>query len=506
MTSRRLPGPNFLWLMCDELRPDGVGCYGNKWGVVDTPNLDSLAENGTRFDRFFVNSPICVSSRMAYLTGRRPAVTGAYGNEASYRWFPPDQYLNQRRQIPQTFVEMLADAGYVTHNLGKQHLNGSLEPFEASDTSNADQWQLMQQVGRIGLEVQRNAVGSAIGGIWPTDHDYPHDALAAQAAEWLAAAPTDKPWMLRVSFLQPHTPVVVPEPFANQFVDQHWVDSGDATETVSAFERNFGDVTRPSDADDEWISLARARYYGLAAWLDHQIGRILSALDRSGQRDETVVVFCSDHGAGLGERGIWAKHVFAPQVQGSPLILAGAGIDRGGLRNDLCEAVDFAPTILGLAGVGPIAPLDGRDLMATETGGPVFGAIGYGLRDCLAQPMTQNGRWPDGRGWPQRFCVREGSYRLDRSTRIDGQFVAADDSDADVFLADSQADPEEVCNLTDDPEYSEVRDRLLSLLENHVADAAAPELDDFYEAWPSIIEEMIAQRLSPTESSGEGHD
>lgn len=89
---------------------------------------------------------------------------------------------------------------------------------------------------------------------------------------------------------------------------------------------------------------------------------------------------------------------------------------------------------------------------------------------------------PDGRGWPQRFCVREGSYRLDRSTRIDGQVIDSNDADADVFLADSRTDPEEVCNLTDKPACREVHDRLLSLLENHIADAADPELDDFYEA------------------------
>ena len=332
MTRHQPRQPNVLWLMCDELRPDGVGCYGNKWGVVDTPNLDSLAETGTRFDRFFVNSPICVSSRTAYLTGRRPTVTGAYGNEASYRWFPPETCTPQQQETPETFVQMLAGAGYVTHNLGKQHLNRLLEPFETSDTSNADQWRLMQAVSQDGVDIQRNGVGSAIGGVWPTGHEYPHDALADQAGAWLAEVPTDKPWLLRVSFLQPHTPVVVPEPFASRFVDQDWTTPGDTRASVSAFEQNFGDVTRPSDVDDEWISLARARYYGLAAWLDHQIGQVLSALQESGQRDSTVVVFCSDHGAGLGERGNWAKHVFAPQVQGSPLIVAGVGIDQGVLR------------------------------------------------------------------------------------------------------------------------------------------------------------------------------
>ncbi len=500
MTRCQTRQPNVLWLMCDELRPDGVGCYGNKWGVVDTPNLDSLAETGTRFDRFFVNSPICVSSRTAYLTGRRPAVTGAYGNEASYRWFPPETFAPQPEETPETFVEMLADAGYVTRNLGKQHLNRLLEPFETSDTNNADQWRLMQAVSEIGVDIQRNGVGSVVGGVWPTGHEYPHEALADQARAWLAEAPTDKPWLLRVSFLQPHTPVVVPEPFASRFVDQDWTTPRDTRASVSAFEQNFGDVTRPSDVDDEWISLARARYYGLAAWLDHQIGRVLSALDESGRRDSTVVVFCSDHGAGLGERGNWAKHVFAPQVQGSPLIVAGAGIDQGVLRNDLCEAVDFAPTILALAGVEPTAGLDGRDLFASNRGGPAFGAIGYGLRECLAQPMTSNGQWPDGRGWPQRFCVRDDRYRLDRSTRMDGQVIDAQDTDADVFLADSRTDPDEICNLADDGVHAEVRDRLLSLLESHIVTAADPELDDFYQAWPSIIEEMIAERLGPERS------
>ncbi|MXW62364.1 MAG: sulfatase-like hydrolase/transferase [Acidimicrobiaceae bacterium] len=489
--------PNILWLMCDELRPDGVGCYGNKWGVVDTPNLDALAETGNRFDRFFVNSPICVSSRMAYLTGRRPAVTGGYGNEASYRWFPPETYAPRQPELPKTFVQMMADAGYATHNLGKQHLARLLEPFEMSDTTNADQWQLMQMVPQIGRDVQRNAVGSAIGGVWPEGHDYPHDALAAQAAAWLAEAPRDKPWLLRVSFLQPHTPVVVPEPFASRFVDQDWIGSENVESSVSDFERNFGDVTRPIDVNDEWVSLARARYYGLAAWLDFQIGRVLAALEQSGQRDSTVVVFCSDHGAGLGEMGNWAKHVFAPQVQGSPLIVAGAGIDQDVLRNDLCEAVDFAPTILALAGVEPTGALDGRDLLASSSGGSVYGAIGYGLQECLAQPMTRNGTWPDGRGWPQRFCVRDDRFRLDRSTRIDGNVIGAEDADADIFLADSQADPSEVRNLADDPAHRGARDRLLSLLERHIAGAAVPELADFYQAWPSIVEEMIAERMEP---------
>ena len=306
-----------------------------------------------------------------------------------------------------------------------------------------------------------------------------------------------------MSFLQPHTPVVVPEPYASMYVDVDWVgDDPVGPGGPSAFEVAFGELGSPDDLGADGVRAARARYYGLCCWLDAQVGRVLDALASGGQGDRTVVVFCADHGAGLGQNGNWGKHTFAPQVHRTPLIVAGPDIGVGEERADLCQLVDLAPTLLGVSGVDGDVAFDGRDLFADHEPEAIFSVIGYGEPGSPAEPLMQHGSWPDGRGWPQRVCVRDGRFRLDRNTRIDGTPIATDHPDADVALIDTDADPLETTNLAGEPAYAADLDRLSASVDDVLATAAPSALGDFYERYPEILDRIIRERFAEMDEPG----
>ena len=117
-----MTAPNVIWIYCDELRTDALGCYGNPYVQPQTPNIDALAASGVQFDNCFCNSPVCVASRTSILTGLYPEDTGVYHNEA---YWPGYRFDNP----PQTFPQVFAQNGYTTANFGKVHVPKSLNPW-----------------------------------------------------------------------------------------------------------------------------------------------------------------------------------------------------------------------------------------------------------------------------------------------------------------------------------------------------------------------------------------
>ena len=436
--------PNVLWIMCDELRSDAVGVYGNEYAPIETPNIDSIAEAGVRFDRFYVDSPVCVSARSAYKSGLLPTTTGIYHNHGR----------GLGAAVPvESFTEVFTRAGYRTVNLGKEHVPDALLGFEQSEYDGADQLELMiafgENRGRLGLITNGVSINAAT---WPDGLAFPARRLTENAVNWLERdRPPDQPWLLRVSFLQPHTPVVVPEPWASRYDDAPWPDSFDAfgpTEGLSEFERVFGQVP-PRDLTPEQIVATQSRYHGLVNWIDGQIGEILAALHRQGLRGDTIIVFSSDHGAHLGELGgAYSKQMFSPWSHRVPFMLSWPGeLDAGAVNHELAAGVDLGPTLLDLCGLEARVG-DGRSLVSGDEPDHLISAIGYGLPGIAAMAAIGMGYWTDGGGWPQRFCVRTRRWRYDRSTRRNGETLPP--SEFDAFLADCDADAREDHNVIND--------------------------------------------------------
>ena len=451
--SEALPArSNVLWIMCDELRADAISAYGNAHPEIQTPNIDRLAAAGVLFESSYTASPVCVPARTSLVTGRAPHETGVWGNEAHGDGAPP--------VAPGlvAFTEVLAAAGWATRDFGKEHLPAGLSPWQSQEPAGSHMQELVEGVRGAGGEVVRTpGMGFAVAGTWPAGRDYPPETITERAIA--AMAETDGPFLIRASYLQPHTPVIVPEPWASRYEHVDFADAPAFAGGTSSFESRFAEINDGHGMSPEDFERAQVAYHGAVAWLDEQVGRLLEAIERLGLTDSTVVVLTSDHGAHLGEDGAYGKHTFAPASHRVPLIVVDPRRALPGSRRaDLAHGTDLARTVLGSCGVPAPEQIGGRDLLADPAPEMIVSSIGYGAAESRAFPNRGIGTGYDGGGWPQRFCVRTRRYRLDLTTRIDGR--PASDEEADLFLADTLADPSERINLARDARYREIRDRL----------------------------------------------
>ncbi len=303
-----------------------------------------------------------------------------------------------------------------------------------------------------------------IGGAFPPSRRYPPTAVVDNLLSWVATA--RRPFFGRASILQPHTPVIPPAAFADIYADASWPRRPVFEQGLSTFEQQFGVLGWGDGMTEAAFTRAQACYYGMVAWIDSEVRRLLEGLRDIGADQDLVIVVTSDHGCYLGEIGAFGKHTFAPTVHRVPFIVSWPGVLDAERRGDLVQGLDLARTMLGFA--GEVAPdiFAGRDVFSEDAPALVFSTIGFGERQSLAYPNIRIGRWIDGRGWPRRSCVRTGRYRLDRNVRIDGN--AARPSDWDVFLADSLEDPAETTNRAEDPHCRPVRDELLAAIDVHL--------------------------------------
>jgi choline-sulfatase len=481
---------NVLWIYSDELRTDAVSSYGNRHVAVETPNIERIGTSGVVFDRFYVSSPVCVSSRYAMKTGLRPARTGVYHNAAVF--------LDDGVRRP-TFTATLASQGWRVADFGKGHVPASLQAFPEHDPEGAQQLALMQAVAALDADragvVQRGGTGAGLGVLaatWPPDRPYPPAQVTEHVRRFLReVAASGEPFLCRASYLQPHTPVVVPEPWASRYDDAPWPDEVEPEPGLSRFERRYGEECGLASFDPTQLVAVQARYHGLVSWVDAQVGALLDELDRCGLAERTAVVFCSDHGALLGDYGgAMGKQTFAPASQRVPLLVSWPGTLAPGRRSDLAEGVDLGPTVLGLVGAEADHEVDGRDLFADPEPEAIYAMIGYGNTGARAAAMVGVGSYLGGRGWPQRACVRSGPWRLDRNTRIDGAVVTAEDRD--TFLCNTDLDPLERVNLAGTAEHAAPQAHLDALLDEHVAGAVVvPD-----EAHAELVARLDAMRAA----------
>ncbi len=472
--------PNILWIFCDELRYDALSCHGNPWVNVATPNIDRIAEAGVRFERFYVDSPVCVASRYAQLTGRTPGSTGVYHNDA----VTLAEAIVSAPPFPQAFV----DAGYTVADFGKAHVPTGLDAFPRSDPEGSD---MLPAVNQIEERVVA-PYGGTFSATWPAGLEFTPERLTANVGRFLREQADSGPFFCRASYLQPHTPVVVPEPWSSRYDAEPWPDTIEVPAGLSTFEARYGEECGAAGMTAAQIVAIRSRYHGLVSWLDDQVGMLLDALDESGRAGDTVVVFGADHGALLGEvGGGLGKQLFTPPSQQVPLIVSRPGhLDGGVVDSSIAAGVDVAPTMLALAGLDPVGEFDGRDLLGTDAPEAIYSMIGYGNTDARALSMVGWGSYVDERGWPQRACVRTDRFRLDRNVRIDGEPVT--EADRDVFLADCVSDPHEVANVAADPSHAATRADLERRLDAYLADAVVVSDEQIADA-RAALSEMISK-------------
>jgi len=415
--------PNILILMVDQLNgtlfPDGPA----EW--LHAPTLKALAERSTRFASSYTASPLCAPGRASFMSGQLPSRTGVYDNAAEFA-----------SSIP-TYAHHLRRAGYHTCLSGKMHFVGpdQLHGFEqrlTTDIYPADfGWTPDYRKPGERIDWWYHNMGSVTGaGVAEISNQMEYDDAVAFEAEQklydLSRGHDARPWCLTVSFTHPHDPYVARKRYWDLYEECAHLQP---TVPAMAYEDHDPHSRRIFDAND-WRSydiseddIARARraYFANISYLDDKIAGILDVLERT--RQEAIVVFVSDHGDMLGERGLWFKMSFYEGSSRVPLMISAPGMPAGRIDENV-STMDVCPTLCDMAGVSMDEVLpwtDGESLVPLANGArretPV--RMEYAAEGTVA-PMV---------------CTRSGPYK----------YVSCAVDPPQLF--DLASDPQELVNL-----------------------------------------------------------
>ena len=355
--------PNILLIMSDEHAPMFSGTYGHP--LVQTPNMDRLAASGMTFNNAYCNSPLCMPSRMSFMTGRYIHHIDTWDNATPLA------------SDAVTWAHLLRTVGYDVVLSGKQHFCGKdqLHGFRAQL---ARDLHAERSHGVIGWEkgtppASRPWPGLQQAGPGTTEEIEVDDLVEAEALNYLrGAAHKNQPWALNVSFIAPHFPLVVPQRFWDLYplneIDLPKIPPGHLENQHPVYKRMrsmFGCVDFP----EELVRRGRAGYYGLITYLDEKIGRLLDVLEETDQADNTIIIYTSDHGEMNGEHGMWRKSNFYEASVRVPLQITWPGhLPTEGKINEVVSLVDLIATVVDVAGASPVAPLDGESLLPLMRG------------------------------------------------------------------------------------------------------------------------------------------
>ncbi|MEM7534264.1 MAG: sulfatase-like hydrolase/transferase [Chloroflexota bacterium] len=363
--------PNLLYIHTDQHNPYVTGCYGDP--LVQTPNLDRLAANGVVFEDAYCCSPICVPSRMSMLSGRHPYQNQVWTNS---------HILDSG--IP-TFAHAMGAAGYHPvlvgrmHSVGPDQLHGYSERLVGDHSPN--------HVGG-GPAVDRGILDGTAGpdrvsliksGRGQMAYEVHDEYVVAATVNYLNELGVKKrcdgeiaPFSLSVGLMLPHPPYVsrcidydvymnsIPLP------GQHTTYDEETHEYLKAWRNHTGlegpDVEEPATVEE--TRRARAAYWGLVHRVDIMVGQILDALEANGLAENTMIVYTSDHGDMVGEKGLWWKHVFYEPSVRVPLIVSWPGVIPVGQRSKrVVSAIDVAATMVDALGGPPLANSPGRSFL-----------------------------------------------------------------------------------------------------------------------------------------------
>ena len=433
--------PNVVLLYTDQQRWDALGCAGND--LIHTPNLDALAAEGAVFTHTYCNSPVCMPSRQSMLSGQYPSSVGCTCNGVEM----PEDVL--------TVQDVLGRAGYHTANIGKLHfLNHSdRDHREVHPAYGFDELLISDEPGcyddayikwvaekapdevencrctsppavkRDRIEKHPRATHQPY--VFEGPEDLTHTAFVAEeTARYIRERAGHGPFFVIGGFYAPHAPLNPPQKF---------VDMYDPAELPPPAKK---EGEGPFDLTTEEWQRVKAFYYALVSHIDDQVGRVVEALEETGQWDDTIIVFTSDHGENLGDHGLIAKGMPAyDSCARVPLIVSYPnGFDGVGSREELIEGVDIVPTLLDYCGLQIPPIMQGRSFRPLLEG-----------RDYEARTSAFiEHKFP--------FQAAQKSIRTDRYK----YYVDARDNE---LLFDLKADPNEQEDVSANAEYAEAIQR-----------------------------------------------
>ena len=421
--------PNILIFMVDQLNgtlfPDGPADW------LHAPNLKKLAARSTRFQNAYTASPLCAPGRAAFMSGQLPSATGVYDNAAEFT-----------SSIP-TYAHHLRRAGYQTCLSGKMHFVGpdQLHGFEERLTTDIypadfgwtpdyrkpgeriDWWyHNMSSVTQAGVAEISNQM--------EYDDDVAHSAT--RKVYDLARGKDDRPWCLTVSFTHPHDPYVARKKYWDLYEDcEHLlptVPAMDYEEHDTHSQRIFdANDWRSFDISEDDIKRARRAYFANISYLDDKIGEVIEALETT--RQEAIILFVSDHGDMLGERGLWFKMSFFEGSARVPMMISAPQMEAGLITTPVSN-IDVCPTLCDLAGV------DMSEVAPWTTGQSIV-PMGQGVE--RTEPVAIE--YAAEASYAPMVSLRYGKWKYNRCTL-----------DADQ-LFNLESDPHELTNLAEVPAH-----------------------------------------------------
>ena len=406
MASRR---PSILLITTDQQRADTIASLGNPY--IQTPALDSLVAEGTAFTGAYCPSPVCMASRASLLLGQWPHQTGCVSNNP----MPQDRV---------SLMDILRDAGYQTHGVGKMHFgpdSRKLWGFESRDYSEEGG---MHEGDDFCAHLVRNGFGhladpNGVRSEWyyvPQPSQLPerlHHSrwIADRSLEFLERRDRDRPFMMWTSFVKPHPPFESPVPWNRLYkpLEMSFPHLPPGYETLLTFWNRLQNRYKYRDQGADWnlIRLTRAAYYAAISFVDYNLGRILAHLRETGEIDNTLIVFTSDHGELLGDYGSWGKRTMLDSAARVPLLVRyPERFERGGRCFEPASLVDVLPTCLRAAGIEPGSDRVGVDLAELAAGNADREGVvcqyheeALGLYALVSRRYKYVHSAPDGREW-----------------------------------------------------------------------------------------------------------
>ena len=430
--------PNILLIMSDEHDPAVTGCYGHPY--IETPHLNRLASEGTTFDNAYTACPICVPARMSFMTGQYVHQIGTWDNGSPLA-----------SAIP-TMGSYLEAAGYETATCGRTHFIGPerLHGFGKRLMDDAEKWKHWNMSAPSRTPDARRGSNSHVTECGPDENwqtDY--DCTAADLSERFLksrAQYADRPFLLYTGFINPHFPLLCPREYFDRYYPDRVILPHTRTEPCDTQHPSIQQLRywlrNEEPLDDAISTTATAAYYGLISFTDYLIGRLLDIVDNSSLRDNTVVIYVSDHGEMGGHHGIWQKQCFYERAVRVPMIIRhpnAAGNQRIAAGANL---IDILPTLLDLAEQDP-APLPGSSLLPAISGHP------FPDRPIFSEYHAL-GALTGG------FMIKKGDWKYIHYVGLPDQ------------LFNVANDPDEIENRADDPTCADILSDLRTDLHNIV--------------------------------------
>lgn len=455
--------PNFLFILSDQQRTDSMGCYGQELDV--TPNIDRLARDGVKFEHAITPQPVCGPARSCIQSGRYATATGCYFN---------------RRPLPENEVTMakeLRKSGYETAYVGKWHLAsdhhaGELfidRPMPASRRGGYDDYVAMTDV----LEFTSHGYD---GYVFDKDGNkmefigYRPDCLTDYAISYLHKKDKEKPFLLFISYLEPH-----------QQNDTNLVEGPDGSK------EKYKDAKIPADLfigeyEGDWQE-NYADYLGCCNSLDYNVGRLIDTLKEEGVYDDTVIIYTSDHGNHFRTReGEYKRQCFDSCLR-VPMIIRGPGFRGGKTLTEPVSLINLPPTIVEMAGLEIPKTMVEDPLSKLMSGEEWSESVFYQLSEAECARGLRTKRWKYCVHAPHKQPVLRMAEAFDakqyHTMLLDA--VPSSDSYVEQYLFDVTNDPIEEHNLIDDPAYDDLKAKFREMLIAHMvrAEEEAPVIHPY---------------------------